>query len=444
MIYKTANTWRHAIYAYMLLMLSCWNPSLFVKAFVAMPFPFAMPHGAVGKYVNTNDYSAIPKNSRRVGWNDRHASSLSSSSSSTSTCLSLAAMQTTTDTTTTTTTTVVEESTSDDGTLHNLTLAFHNNGTAKAVQFTLIGTAHLSEKSNQQVRHVIETMRPDIVLVELDEKRLPRIGFQGGVADLQLPCVAAVPQEILDACPAAPEDVAYQQSSSQQPWWQAAQNLVQEGLVQAFTVVARKVLTSMYDDKGNNMGGQKGGGEFLAAIQAAQNVSTSSSSTDSRRPIEIILGDRDSVETIRRAATLAMRSGKPWQVLERFRAVSNEEMSRIYDTVVQQQGLEQEEDEVVINTAVMEALKSNPALRQDIFDRLQSEVPQFARAVLWERDFIMAEGMRRQALHRLLVENSNDNDPSSPLLVVAVVGAAHVPGMVQHLKKNTTSATLAQ
>ena len=41
---------------------------------------------------------------------------------------------------------------------------------------TLIGTAHLSQRSNEQVQHLIEQIQPDVVMVELDTSRLHRIG----------------------------------------------------------------------------------------------------------------------------------------------------------------------------------------------------------------------------------------------------------------------------
>jgi pheromone shutdown protein TraB len=50
---------------------------------------------------------------------------------------------------------------------------------------TLIGTAHLSQRSNEQVQRLIEQIQPDVVMVELDPSRLHRIGIES-VDDIDL------------------------------------------------------------------------------------------------------------------------------------------------------------------------------------------------------------------------------------------------------------------
>ena len=47
----------------------------------------------------------------------------------------------------------------------------------KGQDITLIGTAHLSQRSNDQVQRLIQEIQPNVVLVELDPSRLIRIGI---------------------------------------------------------------------------------------------------------------------------------------------------------------------------------------------------------------------------------------------------------------------------
>ena len=48
----------------------------------------------------------------------------------------------------------------------------------------LIGTAHISEDSVTLVRNVIRTVKPDVVMIELDRKRLGRVGDGESLTEL--------------------------------------------------------------------------------------------------------------------------------------------------------------------------------------------------------------------------------------------------------------------
>jgi pheromone shutdown protein TraB len=39
----------------------------------------------------------------------------------------------------------------------------------------MIGTAHISEESAKLVRRTIKTIKPDVIMIELDPKRIGRI-----------------------------------------------------------------------------------------------------------------------------------------------------------------------------------------------------------------------------------------------------------------------------
>ena len=53
-------------------------------------------------------------------------------------------------------------------------------------EITLVGTAHISSESRDEVREVIEDERPEKVFVELDESRLESLRNDSGWKDLDV------------------------------------------------------------------------------------------------------------------------------------------------------------------------------------------------------------------------------------------------------------------
>ena len=271
-------------------------------------------------------------------------------------------------------------------------------------QITLIGTAHLSQTSNDQVKYVIETVKPDAIMIELDPSRLERIGLTQGDLGTNFGTCEDIEPPLLE------DDIEAMQN---RPWWRG----FTEVCVDSVAEFARGALTDMYKDMGKTMGkdGLVGGGEFLAAINAAK---SNDESSDNGSSTKIVLGDRSSVVTIKRAVELAIRSGDPLGALGRLASANQEELDKMQHSIRQDmEGNSMDESE--LNVAMVEALKSDAGFRNRIFSRLEREVPEFTRAFLTERDYIMAEAIRREtdAAH-----------------VVAVVGLAHVPGMSANLR----------
>jgi pheromone shutdown protein TraB len=285
---------------------------------------------------------------------------------------------------------------------------------------TLVGTAHLSQKSNEQVEQVIQQVQPNVVMVELDKTRLSRIGINS-VADIQN-------VEVITS-----EDITLP-SLPNQPWYSF--------FLQAFAQIARKLLTGMYKDMSDSMKNKDGGGgEFLVAIRAAEKCPECT---------KLVLGDRDSVTTIQRAAQLAMESGKPLQVFQKLSEANGEEMEQLEQQVKKELG--EDIDTGEFQVAMMERLKSDSEMRNRLFVRLEQEgmygselvslfvswsylcfllclftpnkVPEFTRAFLKERDYIMSRAIGREL----------EQDPSIQR-AVAVVGLAHVPGIQANLEK---------
>ena len=51
-------------------------------------------------------------------------------------------------------------------------------------QVVLIGTAHISEESVKLVRRTIQTVKPDLVMIELDRKRIGKVGDSKSLEDM--------------------------------------------------------------------------------------------------------------------------------------------------------------------------------------------------------------------------------------------------------------------
>jgi pheromone shutdown protein TraB len=173
------------------------------------------------------------------------------------------------------------------------------------------------------------------------------------------------------------------------------------------------------------------GGEFLVAIRAAKACPSCHT---------LVLGDRSSLTTIRRAALLAMKSGDPLGVLNRLQQSNAEEMEQLEtrvrnDLMMAKANNKSEVDQSEVQLAMMETLKVDTQFRNRLFLKLEQQVPEFTQAFLKERDHSMSESIRREL--DLLSSSStststtisSSSNSKTVQHVVGVVGLAHVPGM---------------
>mmetsp|Transcript_11340 Transcript_11340/g.24026 ORF Transcript_11340/g.24026 Transcript_11340/m.24026 type:complete len:371 (-) Transcript_11340:374-1486(-) len=287
----------------------------------------------------------------------------------------------------------------------NTVVSISNPKTGQTV--TLIGTAHLSENSNEQVQRLIETLQPNAVMIEIDPSRLERLGFDSA-DDIK---VAKVTDSEDIELPMAPKNTDG-----------GLVGMAQKAFIGVFSQAARAFLTQMYKSLENDMD-QKAGGEFLRAVESAENCDVCDT---------VILGDRNSVTTIQRVAELAIESGDFLGVLNRLQGVNKEEMDKlepkVREELLKQKGQEgnddYELDETELTTAMMETLKEDKSFRTRLFSKLEQDVPEFTQAFLKERDYLMSESIRRELERR----------PDEVKTVVGVVGLAHVPGMEKHFE----------
>ncbi len=214
--------------------------------------------------------------------------------------------------------------------------------------YYIVGTAHVSQRSVDEVRDVIRTVVPDIVCVELDKTRHATLVNQSAFRDLDVTKV------------------------------------VREG--RTLYLLAHLALAAYQKRIGASLG-VKPGAELLAAIDAARELG-----------IPVALIDRDIAITLKRT----------WSNLGLVKRAL-----MLVSLVVGFATKKSAKDEP-ITAQTIEDLKEPKAL-SDMLTELGNAVPEIKAPLIDERDAYLASK---------LVEAG-----AGKRKVVAVVGAAHVPGM---------------
>jgi pheromone shutdown-related protein TraB len=214
--------------------------------------------------------------------------------------------------------------------------------------FHIVGTAHVSQRSVDEVRAVIAEVRPEVVCVELDQTRLDTLTKASAFRDL---------------------DVF---------------KVVREG--RTLYLLAHLALASYQRRIGASLG-VKPGAELLAAVEAARASAT---------PVELI--DRDINVTLKRA----------WRNLGLWKR------SLLLSSLLV--GFETDDPKAgePLTEKSIEDLKEPKAL-SEMLNELGRVVPQIKAPLIDERDRYMASRLAEVGAGRRTV--------------VAVVGAAHVPGI---------------
>jgi pheromone shutdown-related protein TraB len=214
--------------------------------------------------------------------------------------------------------------------------------------FHIVGTAHVSQRSVDEVRTVIAEVRPDAVCVELDQTRFDTLTKASAFRDL---------------------DVF---------------KVVREG--RTLYLLAHLALASYQRRIGASLG-VKPGAELLAAVQAAQANAI---------PVELI--DRDINITLKRT----------WRNLGLWKR------SMLLSSLIVGFDTDDPKAGVPITEKSIEDLKEAKAL-SEMLSELGRAVPQIKAPLIDERDQYMASKLAEVGAGRRSV--------------VAVVGAAHVPGI---------------
>ncbi len=225
--------------------------------------------------------------------------------------------------------------------------------------YYIVGTAHVSQRSVEEVRAVIEQLEPDVVCVELDQARYDALTKDSAFRDL---------------------DVF---------------KVVREG--KTLYLLAHLALSSYQRRIGASLG-VKPGAELLAAVHAANERDV---------PVELI--DRDINVTLKRT----------WRNLGLWKR------STLLSSLLV--GWDGDGKREVVTEKSVEDLKEAKAL-SEMLTELGRAVPEIKAPLIDERDQYLASKLAEAGkIHRK---------------VVAVVGAAHVPGMLEQIDRPIDRAAL--
>ncbi len=225
--------------------------------------------------------------------------------------------------------------------------------------YHIVGTAHVSRRSVDEVRSVIETVKPDVVCVELCKSRFDALTKDSAFRDL---------------------DVF---------------KVIREG--KTLYLLAHLALASYQRRIGASLG-VKPGAELLAAVEAARDASL---------PVELI--DRDITTTLKRT----------WRNIGWWKRIM------LLTSLVT--GGEDGDGKGPVTEKTVEDLKEPKAL-SEMLTELGRAAPEVKRPLVDERDEYLASKLREAGRGKKSV--------------VAVVGAAHVPGMIENFDKDIDRAAL--
>lgn len=223
-------------------------------------------------------------------------------------------------------------------------------------EFIIIGTAHVSRKSADEVKEVIESERPDSVCIELDQGRY---------------------QSVVDSDKWLKTDI--------------------------FTIIKQKksttllmnLLISSFQRRVANQFGVQPGQEMIQGIESAKAVGA-----------QLVLADRNIQTTFARI----------WGGL-RFRDKAKL-LVAIISSIFETESVSEEE---------LENLKSEAQLG-DVFEVFAKEFPRLKGPLIDERDQYLAQRIKEASGNK----------------VVAVVGAAHVPGILREIHEEQDLQALTQ
>jgi pheromone shutdown-related protein TraB len=209
----------------------------------------------------------------------------------------------------------------------------------------LVGTAHVSKSSVEEVRRVIDEVRPDTVCVELDKTRHEALVDESRWRKLDI-----------------------------------FQVIKQKKVLMLMASLGLSVYQRRLGDKL----GVKPGAEMLAAIEKANEIDA-----------QIVLADRDIQATLKRTWAALSFWSKAKVTAGLLTAVTSTEE-------ITEERIEQLKDRDTLNETLVELAKVLPQVKEPLID---------------ERDRFLMSSIREAPGEK----------------IVAVVGAAHVQGMVSHL-----------
>ncbi|WP_010531319.1 TraB/GumN family protein [Lentibacillus jeotgali] len=214
-------------------------------------------------------------------------------------------------------------------------------------EYILIGTAHVSKSSAEQVKEVIEAEQPDAVCIELDEQRYNSVTEGNKWRDMDI----------------------FQ--------------VIKE---KKATLLLMNLVISSFQKRMAKQFGINAGQEMIQGIESAKETSA-----------ELVLADRDIQITFSRIWGNIGFKGKAMLLMQVFGSIFSRE---------------------TISEEELEKLKSKDML-DSMLEEFTEHFPRLKKPLIDERDQYLSEKIRRAPGNK----------------VVAVLGAAHVPGITKEIKQ---------
>lgn len=252
----------------------------------------------------------------------------------------------------------------------------------------MIGTAHISEESANLVRKTIKSAKPDVVMIELDPKRIARAGVTK--EDL-LKAGFEVPSGSLQLARPAEKVNPFKQ------WLGNVVGSAGRVAKDAGGALIGQVLSEFY--KSIEKMGFTPGGEFVAAVEEGKTVGA-----------RILLGDRDVDLTLQRLA-VAISVADP-QSFDRLVT----RISALEEAAGMTIGPDDEEPTKDTISSFVDSMKQKDLLAS-VMAAVREELPAVYSALIAERDIYMADAVAS----------------STGKSIVGVCGAAHMEGIERYL-----------
>ena len=215
-------------------------------------------------------------------------------------------------------------------------------------QITIIGTAHVSRHSAEEVKEIIETLQPDCVCIELDDQRFQNLKNPKKFSDMDIIQV------------------------------------IKDKKVGSLLV---NIILSSFQKRAADKLNASAGMEMMTGIQCAEDLGC-----------ELKMIDRN-------IQTTFTRIWRSHSFMQKCKLLTNLIMSIFDDEEISEEDIENLKQSDMLDAALKEVSK---------------EFPVVARVLVHERDEVLAQNMKT-------APGTN---------IVAVVGAAHVPGILKAIHKD--------
>jgi pheromone shutdown protein TraB len=275
------------------------------------------------------------------------------------------------------------------------------------VQIYLLGTAHVSNDSSQEVRLLLQQVNPDCVFVELCEARIPLLTLKEDSEAMMLSYW---------------NNETKQGDDNKESLWNRAISLqhAAQGSMTRLQALTTVMLTTVQEEYARDLGVELGG-EFQAAYRfwksrkRVQKEKGKEENDHHHRPVHFVLGDRPVHLTLKRA----------WESMWWW------PKAKVLVGLLWSCLVKPDPDE--IRAWLQQVLNEESDILTKSFEEMRRHFPTLHRVIIAERDAYLAAK---------LTQTCRQLPPGS--VVVAIVGAGHVRGMISWLLATNATQTPEQ